>query len=157
MIILDWELSVPEFDDNLIDWTVYSETQSALGNNFVRILGYFREDGTQSVSKIEDAMRSKDPTKLVMPAHTLKGEASQFGATLLTEAAEKIEMISRKCIEHHEQPDELLELVVTLRPMFEQTLSALDQASSPVVQRTTNGFGRRATHFSNRSFGRLAS
>ena len=78
--------------DGLIDWTVFGETRTLLGAGFMRILGYFREDGTKSVAAIEEAMRLKDSAKLVMPAHTLKGEAWQFGANRLALLAEEIEV-----------------------------------------------------------------
>ena len=122
-------------ENELIDWTVFTETRLALGPNFVRILGYFREDGTQSVSKIEEAMRAQDPVAMVDAAHNLKGESLQFGALRLSETAERIEMTARTCVEHHETPEEVLELVAGLRPMFEETLSVLEQDSSPLVER----------------------
>lgn len=131
-------------ESELIDWTVCAETRSALGPNFVRILGYFREDGTDSVGKIEAAMRANDPFEMVLAAHKLKGEALQFGALELSLTAEMIEMTARTCVEHHETPDEVLELVVSLRPMFEETLAILEKDASPVVQeRHPLGFGRR--------------
>ncbi|MEJ6593608.1 Hpt domain-containing protein [Parasphingorhabdus sp.] len=131
-------------ESELIDWTVCSATRSALGENFVRILGYFREDGIASVSKIEAAMRANDPFQMVLAAHKLKGEALQFGALKLTITAETIEMIARACVEHHETPDEVIELAVALRPMFEETLAILEKDASPVVQqRHPLGFGRR--------------
>lgn len=136
-----------ELESELIDWTVYTETRSALGPDFVRILGYFREDGTQSVAKIEAAMRERDAAKMVIPAHTLKGEAAQFGAVKLSAAAEAIELTARKYVEYHQSPEELLEPIVALRPMFEETLADLDRESSPVIQRQANGFGRRASGF----------
>ena len=136
-----------QIEGDLIDWTVYTETRNALGAEFVRILGYFREDGTQSVSKIEEAMRARDSAQIVMPAHTLKGESSQFGAVQLSAAAEKIELTARKCVEYHQSPDEILELIVALRPLFEESLSELDRESSPVIQRQAMGFGRRASGF----------
>ena len=77
--------------DGLIDWKAFGETRNLLGAGFVRILGYFLEDGTKSVAAIEEAMRLKDSAKLVMPAHTLKGEAWQFGANRLALLAEEIE------------------------------------------------------------------
>lgn len=130
-------------ESELIDWTVCNATRSALGPNFVRILGYFREDGTDSVSKIEAAMRAKDPVAMVMAAHKLKGEALQFGALRLWVAAETIEMTARTCVEHHDTPDEVLELVVALRPMFEETLALLEEYASPIVhERHPLGFGR---------------
>lgn len=131
-------------DSELIDWTVWAETRSALGPNFVRILGYFREDGTRSVEEIEKAMRANDPAAMVLAAHKLKGEALQLGALQLSITAETIEMTARACLEHHERPDEILELVVALRPMFRETLAILEQDASPLVQqRQPLGFGRR--------------
>jgi hypothetical protein len=35
--------------EDVINWSAFTETRSALGDAFVRILGYFREDGTKSV------------------------------------------------------------------------------------------------------------
>lgn len=136
-----------ELENELIDWTVFTESRNALGPDFVRILGYFREDGTQSVAQIETAMRKGDAAGIVMPAHTLKGESAQFGAVQLSAAAEKIELTARKCVDYHQGPDELLEAIVALRPMFEETLAELDRESSPVVQRESNGFGSRASGF----------
>ena len=46
--------------DGLIDWNAFAETRNLLGAGFVRILGYFLEDGTKSVAAIEEAMRLKD-------------------------------------------------------------------------------------------------
>ena len=127
----------------LIDWTVWAETRLALGSNFVRILGYFREDGTQSVRTIEEAMRAADPAAMVDAAHNLKGESLQFGATRLSIAAETIEMTARSCVEHHEKPDEVIELVAALRPTFEETLALLEKDSSPLVQRQPHPTGLR--------------
>lgn len=131
-------------DSELIDWTVWAETRSALGPNYVRILGYFREDGTRSVKEIEEAMRASDPAAMVLAAHKLKGEALQLGALQLSLTAETIEMTARACLEHHETPEEILEMVVALRPMFRETLAILEQDASPLVrQRQPLGFGRR--------------
>ncbi len=131
-------------ESELIDWKVCAETRSALGPSFVRILGYFREDGIQSVDRIEEAMRANDPAAMVLAAHKLKGEALQLGGLQLSLTSETIEMTARACVEHHETPDELIELVVALRPMFEDTLAILEKGASPLVQeRQPTGFGRR--------------
>ncbi|WP_442955271.1 Hpt domain-containing protein [Parasphingorhabdus sp.] len=131
-------------DSELIDWTVCVATRSALGPNFVRILGYFREDGTESVAKIEDAMRVKDPASMVLAAHKLKGEALQLGALRLGLTAEQIEMTARACVEHHDTPEEVIELVVGLQALFDETLAILEEEASPLVQqRNPLGSGRR--------------
>ena len=121
--------------DGLIDWNAFGETRNLLGAGFVRILGYFLEDGTKSVAAIEEAMRLKDSTKLVMPAHTLKGEAWQFGANRLALLAEEIEVAARHYVEIQIDPSELVEKVVHLRPLFETTVLALEAETSPLVER----------------------
>lgn len=136
--------------DSLVDWTAFAQTRSELGASFVRILGYFDEDGVKSVAAVESAMRAGDAAAIVIPAHTLKGEARQFGAEPLAELAERIEVIARNCVENHDTPDEALEHVVKLRPMFESTLNALAREANPLVERQV-GFGRRsAAGFGNR-------
>jgi HPt (histidine-containing phosphotransfer) domain-containing protein len=121
--------------DGLIDWKAFGETRNLLGAGFVRILGYFLEDGTKSVAAIEEAMRLKDSAKLVMPAHTLKGEAWQFGANRLALLAEEIEVAARHYVEIQIDPSELVEKVVHVRPLFEATVSALEAETSPLVER----------------------
>jgi HPt (histidine-containing phosphotransfer) domain-containing protein len=128
----------------LVNWSDFSLARSQLGDQFVRILGYFREDGIKSISAIEDAMRHRDAAALVRPAHTLKGEALQFGAEPLGLLAEQIEHVSRRCVETRESPEELIESVVRLRPLFEETFALFDRetavaapARRPVV------FGRK--------------
>lgn len=129
----------------LVDWTAYAKSRSELGAGFVRILGYFREDGWKSVAAVEAAMRAHNAAAMVIPAHTLKGESRQFGAEPLASLAERIENIARDCVEMQDTPDEALELVAQLRPLFEQTLVLLEREANPVVVRRTpgGGFGRR--------------
>ena len=74
-------------DSKLVDWTVFQRARSELGAGFVRILGYFREDGVKSVAAIEAALRAKSAAAMVIPAHTLKGESRQFGAEPLAKPA----------------------------------------------------------------------
>ncbi|MDT8758647.1 Hpt domain-containing protein [Sphingomonas psychrotolerans] len=131
-------------NDPLVNWQSYQQARTELGANFVRILGYFREDGIKSVDRIEDAMRAHNATAMVIPAHTLKGESRQFGADPLSDLAETIEMIARGCIERRETPTEALEHVVKLRPLFETTLDMLEREANPLVARKpVPAFGRR--------------
>jgi histidine phosphotransfer protein HptB len=131
----------PEADET-INWDAFAETRSVLGESFVRVLGYFREDGTKSVAQIEAAMREHNSAKLVLPAHTLKGEGYQFGAEALAALAEEIEVAARHYVEIRQDPEELLEKVVQLRPLFERTLAALEAEASPLVERRA-AFGSR--------------
>lgn len=128
--------------EQLVDWTVYRAARSGLGSGFVRILGYFREDGIKSVAEIEQAMREGNAAALVLPAHTLKGEARQFGADRLASLAEDIEMFARECVEHRSSPDEYVPHVVALRTLFTETLDELEREANPLVQRQRPAFGR---------------
>jgi histidine phosphotransfer protein HptB len=126
----------------LVNWASFSQARAELGANFVRILGYFREDGIKSVDQIEAAMRAHNSAALVLPAHTLKGESRQFGADPLSDLAEQIEMIARACVERQDTPETALAHVVQLRPMFENTLALLEREANPLVERRPV-FGRR--------------
>jgi len=133
---------VPLDDRSLIDWAVFARARDELGAGFVRILGYFREDGVKSVAAIEAAMRAQNAAALIIPAHTLKGEARQFGAEPLGELAEKIEIVARDCVESHDTPDQAMADVAALRGLFGRTLAILEAEANPVVPRR-QGFGRR--------------
>ena len=132
-----------DLPDDLIDWNAFAETRELLGAGFVRILGYFRDDGIKSVCTIEEALRLKDAAKLVIPAHTLKGEAWQFGAHALALLAEEIEIAARHYVEIQIDPSELVETIVKLRPVFEATLAALEAEASPLVERKPASAGQR--------------
>lgn len=138
---------------DIIDWVHFEKSRAELGPGFIRILSYFREDGTKSVSQIEQAMHEGNAAALVIPAHTLKGEARQFGAEPLAELAELIESTARLCIETHRFPDELVKEVVELRQLFQRTIDLFEKATNPLVTRSPQGaFGRKAN---NQNFGRL--
>ncbi|MES2001126.1 MAG: Hpt domain-containing protein [Pseudomonadota bacterium] len=139
---------------DVIDWAHFERSRAELGPGFIRILGYFKEDGVKSIAQIEQAMREQNTAALVLPSHTLKGESRQLGATPLADIAELVESTARFCIETHRFPDELVPQVVELRRLFNQTVEAFDKETNPVLTRgaPSGGFGRRA---GNQSFGRL--
>lgn len=139
---------------DIVDWVHFEKSRAELGPGFIRILSYFREDGVKSVSQIETAMREQNTAALVLPAHTLKGEARQFGAEPLAKLAELIESTARFCVEQRRFPDELVKDVVELREMFERTIELFDKATNPLLSRSRggSGFGRKVT---NQGFGRI--
>jgi histidine phosphotransfer protein HptB len=142
-------------EQDIVDWAHFERSRVDLGPGFIRILSYFREDGIKSVGQIEEAMREQNTTGLVIPAHTLKGEARQLGAEPLAKIAELIETTARSCVESHRFPDELVKDVVELRRMFEQTVELFDKATNPLQSRNrpvAGGFGCKA---SNQGFGRI--
>jgi histidine phosphotransfer protein HptB len=140
--------------NDIVDWVHFEQSRRELGAGFIRILGYFREDGAKSVVAIETAMREQNTVGLVIPAHTLKGEARQFGAEPLAACAELIEQSARISIETHSFPNELIADVVRLRKLWQQTIELFDKATNPLLSRapTAGAFGRKIT---NQSFGRI--
>ena len=140
-----------------VDWALFEKNRAELGPGFIRIISYFREDGAKSVAQIEQAMRDENTTALVLPAHTIKGEARQLGAEPLAVIAELIETTARLCVEIHRFPDELVPQVVEMRKLFNETVDLFDKATNPLVARggagAGGGFGRKPG--SNQSFGRI--
>ena len=104
-------------DQELVDWSMFARTRAELGAGFVRILGYFREDGEKAISQIEEAMQRRDTAGLVRPAHTMKSEARQFGAEELGAIAEEIELAGRRAVESGLFPDHLVPEVARLDPL----------------------------------------
>jgi HPt (histidine-containing phosphotransfer) domain-containing protein len=127
-------------DLQIVDWASLAETRGQLGTSFIRILGYFREDGVRSIELIEMAMRAGDAPAMIMPSHKLKSEARQFGGERLGQLAEDIEMFARQCVETRETPEQYVDRVVQLRPLFKSMMDAIDAETSPLVQRH-KGFG----------------
>jgi len=137
----------------IVDWAHFEKSRAELGPGFIRILSYFREDGARSVAQIEEAMHDQNTAALVIPAHTIKGEARQFGAEPLAAIAELIESTARLCVETRRFPDELVPEVVQLRRLYSQTVELFDKATNPLQTRTSaGGFGRKVT---NQNFGRI--
>ena len=140
-------------DLNVVDWVHFERSRAELGAGFIRILSYFREDGSRSVAQIEEAMHDQNTANLVIPAHTIKGEARQFGAEPLAQIAELIESTARLCVETRRFPDELVPEVVELRRLFNRTVELFDKATNPLLTRNPQGaFGRKV---SNQNFGRI--
>jgi HPt (histidine-containing phosphotransfer) domain-containing protein len=142
-----------EAQPDIVDWAHFEKSRSELGPGFIRILGYFREDGARSIAQIEEAMREENTTALVIPAHTIKGESRQLGAEPLARSAELIETTARLCIETRRFPDELVPEVVELRRLFDETVALFDKATNPLMTRAVpGGFGRKV---GNQGLGRI--
>jgi HPt (histidine-containing phosphotransfer) domain-containing protein len=127
------------FEDEIVDWTVFCSARSELGAGFARILSYFREDGEKAVGRIEEAMHRRDVAGLVLPAHTMKSEARQFGAEPLGALAEEIEFAARRAVEMRLFPDNLLPQVARLRPLYLKTIDMLEAEANPLCRRRSAG------------------
>ena len=138
-------------EDAIVDWSKFSRMRAELGANFVRILGYFLEDGEKAVARIEEATHRRDVAAIVLPAHTMKAEARQFGADPLADLAEQIEQSGRRALESRFFPDEIIPEVARLRPLYARTIALLEEETNPLAQRRP-GQDRKA---SNQEFGRI--
>jgi HPt (histidine-containing phosphotransfer) domain-containing protein len=138
---------------DVVDWVHFEKSRAELGPGFIRILSYFKEDGVKSIAQIEEAMREENTAALVIPAHTLKGDARQLGAEPMAKIAELIETTARFCVESRRFPDELVPEVVELRRLFDETVALFDKATNPLMTRAApGGFGRKVN---NQGFGRI--
>ena len=147
------EQGVTDEARDIIDWAYFEKHRTELGPGFIKILTYFKEDGTKSIAQIEQAMHDQNTAALVLPAHTLKGESRQLGAEPIAKIAELIETTARLCVETHRFPDELIPQVVELRKLFTQTVEQFDKATNPLMTRNgSGGFGKKVT---NQGFGRI--
>jgi HPt (histidine-containing phosphotransfer) domain-containing protein len=146
-------IALSDEQSDIVDWALFEKNRAELGPGFIRIISYFREDGAKSLAQNEQAMRDENTAALVLPAHTIKGEARQLGAEPLAKIAELIETTSRLCIETHQFPNELVASVVELRKLFTDTVELFDKATNPLVARQgPAGFGRKV---GNQGFGRI--
>jgi|CXWL01.1.fsa_nt_gi hypothetical protein len=136
--------------ETLVDWTRFEHARASLGPNFFRVLNYFRDDGGKAVTSIEQAMRAHDAIAMIGPADLIKSEAEQMGAVGVAELAEEIEVQARDCVEWHQPPDSLLEVVVRLRVLFDETVAAFDEETNPLLVRKP-GTGRSGELIASRS------
>lgn len=118
-----------------VDMETFESIRATMGPRLITTLGYFREDGTRAVGQIEAAQRASDASAMIMPAHTLKGEAHQLGATALGDLCKDIELGARHCVEIQEAPDDLLVQVARLRGLFSETMQIFDRETNPLKTR----------------------
>ena len=60
---------------------------------------------------------------------------SGLRAVALAALAEDIELSARDCVEWRQNPADLVEQVVALRPLYEATVQAIDEATNPLKSR----------------------
>lgn len=136
-------------NDAVVNWTTFGQTRALIGNDFARILGFYREDAAKNVVAVEQALRARDAVAMVRPAHTLKGDSLQFGGEALGRLAEHIEHIARQCVEEHRSPEGLSLDIPRLRPLLIETLGCfereLNAATVTPLRRpaVAAGFGRK--------------
>lgn len=139
-----------EQGSDIVDRERFKQARAELGDSFVRILSYYREDGAKVIDEIERAAWDRNATSLVRPAHTLKGDSLMVGGEAIGLLAEEIEKAARASVEHHDFPDHVLPKVRQLRDLFARTIAFFEHETTerpPVVPmlvpRRPGGFGRK--------------
>ena len=134
--------------NDVVNWTTFGQTRSLIGNDFAKILGYYRDDAAKCVVAVEQAYKLRDAVGMVRPAHTLKGDSLQFGGEAMGRLAEHIEHSARRCVEEHSAPDSLDVEILRLRPLLIETLAQfereLKKTTAAAVPARHTGFGRKA-------------
>lgn len=133
----------------VVNWTTFAQTRSLIGNDFSKILGYYRDDAAKCVVAVEQAYKLRDAVAMVRPAHTLKGDSLQFGGEAIGRLAEHIEHSARRCVEEHSAPDSLDLEILRLRPLLIETLAQFERelrkSTIPAAMPARRpGFGRKA-------------
>ncbi len=133
----------------VVNWTTFGQTRALIGNDFTKILGYYRDDAAKCVVAVEQAYKVRDAVAMVRPAHTLKGDSLQFGGEAIGRLAEHIEHSARRCVEEHSPPDSLDLEILRLRPLLIETLAQFERelkksAVATAVPARRPGFGRKA-------------
>lgn len=118
----------------LIDGKQLAAARARMGPQFWRTLSYLHDEGLVAMGKIENALRAHDPVAMIEPAERLKDEALPLGAFRLAENAETIEMQARDCVEYHQDPAPLIESVVQLRRVFDETVALLQNDANPLIK-----------------------
>jgi histidine phosphotransfer protein HptB len=126
---------VTQMDPVIVEMTQFAHCRERLGHNFVRTVGYLRDDGLTSLAVIEEALRMRDAIGMIGPAEMIKTGAHDLGAMALAEMAEDIEFGARDRVEWRQSPDDLLELVVALRRLFTETMGVINSEINPLVKR----------------------
>ncbi len=125
----------------LIDWSTFLESRGALGADFTRVYGYFREDAGVAIASIEAAAQRNHMAPLIESAFALSQAADQFGAERLASLAEDIELHARTCLESGQVADDYVDRIVALRPLLAATVEQLDAEVSPLVHRHQRAHG----------------
>lgn len=137
--------------NGVVNWTTFGQTRALIGNDFAKILGYYRDDAAKCVVAVEQAYKLRDAVSMVRPAHTLKGDSLQFGGEAIGKLAEHIEHSARRCVEEHSAPDSLDVEILRLRPLLIETLAQfereLNNSTASAMRRppVAAGFGRKSS------------
>jgi len=81
---------------NLLDLTILTTLKDVIGDDLNDIIDSFLELLPGQLESIQKSIADNDPTALRLHAHTLKGSASNVGASGLSDIALEMESLAKK-------------------------------------------------------------
>ncbi|TZG24608.1 Hpt domain-containing protein [Sphingomonas montanisoli] len=115
--------------DSIVDWKRHDALHDLLEAEFPRLQALFKRDALMWIATIEQAVGASDAGELIRAAHTLQGDAFQFGALALGATAEAIERMARRGLDDRSPTTALRRATSKLRPLLANTVQQFEQAS----------------------------
>lgn len=109
--------------DNPIDQTIYDQLKDAAGAEFVvELVNTFLEEAPVMLADLRSALVASDADRFRRAAHSLKSNASVFGAQDLAHPARDLELLSLD-----RPPSELLALLEKTEAEYARAAAALTE------------------------------
>lgn len=85
----------------MINQNIFKQAKELMGDQFPRMIGYFIEDTNKYMNEIKSGLNTKNYDIILRPVHTIKSSAKQLGGDLVSNIAEKMEMLCRDINNNH--------------------------------------------------------
>lgn len=118
----DQTVNLSEF----LDKELVNTARNILKNKYDEMVDVYIHDSWNYAEEIKVALKNKDITELIRPAHTLKSSSKQMGAVILSEIAKEIEHLARTVTNEEQiQSYELDEALNNMKRLFSELEAAL--------------------------------
>ena len=109
----------------ILDKEQLSQVQQALNDNFSTLLDLYFTNSKIQIDEISNWQSNDESPTVMIAAHTLKSSSANLG---LNQLASQCNLIQSACEQH--QADNIPELISALSPLDEESLSALNSATT---------------------------
>lgn len=103
-----------------LNLSVFNTLKNMFGDAFLNAVNNHTNSAKENIQRIETALDKNDATELEHAAHSLKGASAQFGATVLSEFATRMEQCGKE--EEIEKAKELLDELKVARNDAEELM-----------------------------------
>ena len=128
-----------EFEENtnqgILDAAAVENARNVLKTEYPAMVHIFVQNCYERYEEMEGALKAKNVTAIIRPAHTLKSTSRQMGAMQMGETARRIEYAAKELCSHGHKTaaDELKTLqadMETLVHQIEETKAALEKTAA---------------------------